>query len=98
MEVEEPIPEDKDAEKKDDKKDDKKDPDVSINLSSPIFPIRSFSDEVQSSSDDERASKRPRLRHPSLTPQLQAMDTDEKPKMRKVKKQVRKGELPIVSG
>jgi heat shock protein 4 len=26
------------------------------------------------------------------------MDTDEKPKMRKVKKQVRKGELPIVSG
>ena len=98
MEVEEPIPEDKDAEKKDDKKDDKKDPDVSINLSSPNSPVRSFSNEVQSSSDDERASKRPRLRDPSLTPALQAMDTDEKPKMRKVKKQVRKGELPIVSG
>jgi len=45
MEVEEPIPEDKDAEKKDD-----------------------------------------------------AMDTDEKPKTRKVKKQVRKGDLPIVAG
>lgn len=46
MEVEEPIPEDKDAEKKDG----------------------------------------------------DAMDTDEKPKTRKVKKQVRKGDLPIVSG
>jgi len=90
MEIEEPIPEDKDAEKKDDKKDDKKDPDVSIDVSSPTFP-------VQSSSDDERSTKRPRLRDPSLTPPLQAMDTDEKPKMRKVKKQVRKGELPIVS-
>jgi len=33
-----------------------------------------------------------------LTTELQAMETDEKPKTRKVKKQVRKGELPLTAG
>jgi heat shock protein 4 len=84
MEVEEPIPEDKDAEKKD--------PDVSLELPPPLMP-------VQASCEDERAAKRPRLGHTLLTPPLKAMDTDaaEKPKTRKIKKQVRKGDLPIVS-
>jgi heat shock protein 4 len=85
MEVEEPIPEEKaDAEKKD--------PDVSLKLPPPLIP-------VQASCEDERAAKRPRLGHTLLTPPLKAMDTDaaEKPKTRKVKKQVRKGDLPIVS-
>ena len=85
MEVEEPIPEEKDGEKKD--------PDVSLNLPPPLVP-------VQASCEEPRAAKRPRLGQTSLTPPLKAMDTDaaEKPKTRKVKKQVRKGELPISSG
>jgi heat shock protein 4 len=85
MEVEEPIPEEKDAEKKD--------PDVSLKLPPPLVP-------VHTSCEDERVAKRPRLRQTLLTPPLKAMDTDaaEKPKTRKVKKQVRKGDLPIVSG
>jgi len=84
MEVEEPIPEEKDAEKKD--------PDVSLNPPPSLLPI-------QPSCEDDRATKRPRLNNPILT-NPQAMDTDnaEKPKTRKVKKQVRKGDLPIVSG
>jgi heat shock protein 4 len=83
MEVEEPIPEEKDAEKKD--------PDVSLNPRPSLLP-------VQPSCEDDRATKRPRLNNPILT-NPQAMDTDnaEKPKTRKVKKQVRKGDLPIVS-
>ncbi|KAH8774876.1 putative heat shock protein Hsp88 [Hyaloscypha finlandica] len=86
MEVEEPIPEEK-------KDDEKKDPDVSLKLPTPLMP-------VQASCEDERAVKRPRLGQTLLTPPLKAMDTDaaEKPKTRKVKKQVRKGDLPIVSG
>jgi heat shock protein 4 len=85
MEVEEPVPEEKDAEKKD--------PDVSLKLPPPSMP-------VQASCEEERAAKRPRLGHTLLTPPFKAMDTDaaEKPKTRKVKKQVRKGDLPIVSG
>ena len=84
VEVEEPIPEEKDAEKKD--------PDVSLNSPPSLLP-------VQPSCEDERATKRPRLSNQILT-NPQAMDTDnaEKPKTRKVKKQVRKGDLPIVSG
>ena len=85
VEVEEPIPEEKDGEKKD--------PDVSQDL--PPSPLS-----LQASLEDERAAKRPRLGQTLLTPPLKAMDTDaaEKPKTRKVKKQVRKGDLPIVSG
>ncbi|TAQ91211.1 hypothetical protein B7494_g393 [Chlorociboria aeruginascens] len=86
VEVEEPVPEEKDtAEKKD------KDPDVSIELPSPSQP-------VPISSKNERAAKRPRLEGSSLTHPLKAMETDEKPKTRKVKKQVRKGDLPISAG
>lgn len=49
--------------------------------------------------DLERLRKRPRLEDESpLTPKLQAMDTDAPPKTRKVKKQVRKGDLPISAG
>jgi heat shock protein 4 len=78
VEVEEPIPEDKE----------KKDGDVSV-----AMPRLSN----QFSLEDEPKSKRPRIDVAELT-QNQAMDTDEKPKTRKVKKQVRKGELPISSG
>ena len=54
----------------------------------------------------ERATKRPKTTEPSLTSH-QAMDTDEKangeakppaPKTKKVKKQVRKGDLPLSAG
>lgn len=81
VEVEEPIPEEKDGEKKD--------ADVSFE---PIDPLP-----VQISYEDEPAAKRPRMGQQSLT-RAKAMETDEKPKTRKVKKQVRKGDLPIVSG
>ncbi len=82
VEVEEPIPEEKDA--------DKKDGDVSFDLSS-------FASHDQASCENERTRKRPRLQQDVLT-HVKAMDTDEKPKTRKVKKQVRKGDLFIVSG
>ncbi|KAK5112367.1 Heat shock protein hsp88 [Meristemomyces frigidus] len=54
----------------------------------------------------ERSPKRTKM-EPLLTPRIQAMETDEKangdaktaaPKTRKVKKQVRKGDLPLSSG
>ena len=80
VEVEEPIPEDKE----------KKDGDVSF-----ISPSRKSG--VRSSDEVELKSKRPRNDITELTLN-QAMDTDEKPKTRKVKKQVRKGELPISAG
>src|ERR1700761_5356081 len=69
VEVEEPIPEDKDAEKKDG--------DVSVTIPSRPVPVRT-------SREDEPTTKRPRLEETELTP-VQAMDTDEKPKTRKVK-------------
>ncbi|KAM3065522.1 adenyl-nucleotide exchange factor sse1 [Clarireedia jacksonii] len=80
MEVEEPIPEEKDGEKKDDVSD-------------------SSSTAVHASQENEPIPKRPRLgQEDQLTRSFKAMDTDEKPKTRKVKKQVRKGDLPIVAG
>jgi heat shock protein 4 len=84
VEVEEPIPEDKE------KKDEKKDADVSF-----TSPLQKLS--VRSSEEDEPRAKRPRVETGELTLD-QAMDTDEKPKTRKVKKQVRKGDLPISAG
>jgi heat shock 70kDa protein 4 len=84
MEVEEPIPEEKESEKKEG---DKKDPDV---CHDPVVP-------PQPSSEDEHTTKRPRLNESLLTAG-KAMETDDKPKTRKVKKQVRKGDLPIISG
>lgn len=80
VEVEEPIPEDKDAEKKD--------PDVS-DIAPPIPAL------ARTSLEDEPAAKRPRVGPNLLTPE-KAMETDAPPKMRKVKKQVRKGDLPIL--
>lgn len=81
MEVEEPIPEEKDAEKKDG--------DVCIT------PLDDSPN--QASCEDERPAKIRKIEATVLT-HAKAMDTDEKPKTRKVKKQVRKGDLPIVSG
>ena len=84
QEIEEPVPEPK--ENKEPKEGDKKEAEKK---------------EGDVSADDERQSKR--KREPNETPQ--AMDTDQangtaepKPKMRKVKKQVRKGDLPLSSG
>jgi heat shock protein 4 len=82
VEVEEPIPEEKDGEKKD--------PDVSFSLPQPPAP-------VQALCEDEPATKRPRVGQTELT-SPKAMETDGAPKTRKVKKQVRKGDLPIVAG
>lgn len=62
MEVEEPIPEDKDGEKKE-------------------GDVSGFAAKTK-----------------NLLKRFQAMDTEEKPKTRKVKKQVRKGDLPIAAG
>lgn len=99
MEVEEPIPEEKDAEKKD--------PEVSLENSSnlvsppPILGKRSVEEDEPVSLRCEPPAKRPySTTKTSLTPDLKAMDTDatEKPKTRKVKKQVRKGDLPVVPG
>ncbi|KAL3418270.1 hsp70-like protein [Phlyctema vagabunda] len=89
VEVEEPIPEEKEGEKKDSEK---KDPDVS-NFNLPPTPA-SF----HSSTGDEPEPKRLRTGGTSLTPPLKAMDTESTPKTRKVKKQVRKGDLPISAG
>ncbi|TGO24564.1 hypothetical protein BPAE_0100g00320 [Botrytis paeoniae] len=70
-------------------KDGEKKDDVSNQISNNIKPY----------SEDEHIAKRPRLQgHDKLTHTTKAMDTDDKPKTRKVKKQVRKGDLPIVSG
>lgn len=99
MEVEEPIPEEKDAEKKD--------PEVSFENSSdlisplPIPGKRSVEEDELSTLQCEPPAKRSHyMRKSSLTPDLKAMETDaaEKPKTRKVKKQVRKGDLPVVPG
>lgn len=58
-----------------------------------------ISADVHPSPEDGPIPKRPRIQgHDKLTDQPKAMDTDDKPKTRKVKKQVRKGDLPIVSG
>jgi heat shock protein 4 len=101
MEVEEPIPEDKDAEKKDG--------DVSLHdLSSNLFSLHVFIEDARDEDDDQPAikrdqsilsSKRSHDGKPKLTHDVKAMDTDaaDKPKTRKVKKQVRKGDLPVVS-
>lgn len=114
VEIEEPIPEEKEAEKKDG--------DVSSNLA---FNLLSSTHSTRSSSGEEEivasaprskfktllkdvytGCKRTLSGHKSLTQSSgQAMETDPpngtaepKPKTRKVKKQVRKGELPLSSG
>lgn len=100
VEVEEPIPEEKDAEKKD--------PEVSVQNDFKCY-VTEVMDESFLVEDDFSAhldslpSKRPRMGESPLTPPKKAMDTegaaaDEKPKTRKVKKQVRKGDLQISAG
>lgn len=109
QEVEEPIPEEET--KKEDG--DKKDPDVStlVNLDEPaVSPVKRKPTSSAPVGDDD-ATTQAKRRRPSVQPHSnitndeltnsKAMDTDskeEKPKTRKVKKQVRKGELPIVAG
>lgn len=114
VEVEEPIPEEKEVEKKDG--------DVSsnlaFNLSSSTYSKRSSSGEEEIVASAPRSKlkvllkdvyagcKRTLSGHKSLTQSSrQAMETDPpngsvepKPKTRKIKKQVRKGELPLSSG
>jgi len=109
VEIEEPIPEEKEAEKKEsDKKEEKKDGDVSVyprptpSTSNDQHPKTSTSSKVKTFMKDVFAKKP----HPESTPTnsspTQAMDTTpdstSPPKTRKVKKQVRKGDLPISSG
>ena len=118
VEIEEPIPEEKESEKKDaDKKEEKKEGDVSSTFSSSFMPRfaddQSLKDELGPRSKFKNfaksvfgGSKRPSSRDQPLTESTnQAMDTDAangtaepKPKTRKIKKQVRKGELPLSSG
>lgn len=114
VEVEEPIPEGKEAEKKDG--------DVSDNLDSNV--PKSMPTPAGGSSEEEVLASAPRYRFKSMvkefyagckrtfpsrrpltTSSRQAMETDPpngtaepKPKTRKVKKQVRKGELPLSAG
>lgn len=112
VEVEEPIPEDKEG--------DKKEGDVSANLNSNLSATHSRLSPpnedipLSASSSKRKVSlsaisvglKRKLSGKPSLTQSSpQAMDLDlpngsaePKPKMRKVKKQIRKGELPLSSG
>lgn len=121
VEVEEPVPEEKETEKKDakeNKEGEKKDGDVSTNpcISTP-FPLTCVLEEPATSAphklkglfkDAYADAKRTFLGNKPLTnPSKQAMDTTEdkangtaepKPKTRKVKKQVRKGDLPLSAG
>lgn len=109
QEIEEPIPEEET--KKEDG--DKKDPDVStlVNVDVPAMsPVKRKPTSSPPAGDDDATTPAKR-RRPSVHSNSnetndkltisKAMDTDnkeEKPKTRKVKKQVRKGELPIVAG
>ena len=121
VEIEEPVPEEKESEKKDakeNKEGEKKDGDVSTNpcISTP-FPLTCVLEEPATSAphklkglfkDAYADAKRTFLGNKPLTnPSKQAMDTTEdkangtaepKPKTRKVKKQVRKGDLPLSAG
>ncbi|KAG9244469.1 putative heat shock protein Hsp88 [Calycina marina] len=83
MEVEEAIPEEKDA--------DKNDGDHCKRAANELEDL-----ERRSASDSSTKCRSPIVT--SLTAEFKAMDTDaaEKPKIRKVKKQVRKGDLPVV--
>ena len=111
VEVEEPLPEEKEGEKKDSK-------DGDVSLSSPASPrshrrqhkhevtskIKSFAKDLFGSSSSSKKTKDDPL---TSSPHPQAMDIDQaangsadppKPKTRKIKKQVKKGELPLSSG
>jgi len=108
VEVDEPIPEEKEAEKETDKKEG----DVSVVSYSYILSLRA-NDSLKTSAKIKNfakglfgSSKRPTSSDGPLTdPTNQAMESDTpngtaepKPKTRKVKKQVRKGDLSLSSG
>ena len=105
VEVEEPIPEEKEG----DKKDEKKDGDVSFTPGSPnlSFPDHlvpgKFTSKIKSAAKDLFSSSSSKKSTTDSNSQ-QAMDTDAngsaepKPKTRKVKKSMKKGELPLSSG
>ena len=114
VEIEEPVPEDKDAEKKDVEK---KEGDVSDPVTQHPYPfaLANNSSNVEDTTrtkvkgifkDFVAGAKRTLSSEKPLTDDAnQAMETDPpngtaepKPKTRKVKKQVRKGELPLSSG
>lgn len=108
QEVEEPIPEEETKKEEGDKKD--ADVSNSVNSSGPAMSSVKRKPTSSPPLGDDEATTQAKRRRPSfpndderrveLTVE-KAMDTDskdEKPKTRKVKKQVRKGELPIVAG
>jgi heat shock protein 4 len=109
IEVEEPIPEEKEGEKKEA---DKKEGDVSPNPASTSSSFTNDATVIEEPSklkglfkDAYAGYKKAFTGHKSLTKSDQAMETDPpngtaepKPKTRKIKKQVRKGELPLSSG
>ncbi|KAL9634736.1 MAG: hypothetical protein Q9164_003912 [Protoblastenia rupestris] len=113
VEVEEPIPEEKENEKKAaDKKDEKKDGDVSLSPSphkSKDQSISKTASKVKNFAKNIFGSKKPTPNDentPLTESASQKMDTDApngtadppKPKVRKVKKQQKKGDLPLSSG
>ena len=112
VEIEEPIPEEKEGEKKEVKDEVKKEGDVSSTFSicNQHMPTNDSSKTSSKLKTFAKglfgSSKRPKSSDGALTDSSdQAMDTDApngtaepKPKTRKVKKQVRKGELPLSSG
>ena len=99
VEVEEQV-----ADEKDEKKEDKKDADVCLNKSYTSAYCEAVSDEDNNPALIYAGTKRTLSGKSALTRNSQAMDTDApngdvpKPKTRKVKKQVRKGDLPISAG
>lgn len=112
VEVEEPIPEEKEVDKKegDKKEGDKKEGDVSFNFSSPV-PNLPTNDISKGSKFKNFAkglfgsSKSTQDKTPLTESSNQATETDQpngtaepKPKVRKVKKQQKKGELPLSAG
>ncbi|KAK4554126.1 adenyl-nucleotide exchange factor sse1 [Recurvomyces mirabilis] len=105
QEIEEPMPESKAEEKKDG---DVSFPSPVSRLEEEVVEMLVSPPELQPSRAEERAAKRTKM-YSSLTPSFQAMDTSDAPaangdakppapKTRKVKKQVRKGDLPLSSG
>lgn len=116
VEVEEPIPEEKDGEKKDgDVRSHihsglsfSERPGVSLPTSEPVEELVVSSPQWKREAACQEARtgfKRTASGHIPLTHPKQAMETDapngsaeQKPKTRKVKKQVRKGDLPLVAG
>ena len=106
QEIEEPVPEAKDEKKDGDVSSTRVLRSAFVSSEEEATASESAPADVLDSHSHERATKRPKTTEPSLTSH-QAMDTDEKangeakppaPKTKKVKKQVRKGDLPLSAG